>query len=510
MLFYGKRAIKIIGIANKKYLSSLCLVLMLPLLADATVLNKKAIAQTNVPEATIESLTIYVDPEAGDDSQSGDSQDTALKTITKALAIAESGTTIELAWGTYSEATGEVFPLVIKENITLKGSPGSQGHNIVIEGNGYLITHTGGGQNVTIAALKEAGGIMGVTVINPHARGHGLWIEEANPAVVGNTFTNNGNTGVSINGDSSPLIENNYFYNNGGNGLLVYGTSQAEIKNNLFEKTGFGVSAVQNSSLLLTDNQFKGNRIGIILEGEARGILRNNTIEASQESGLTAISQSQVDLGSSEQPGNNTFSRNGQLDIQNASSNEIVAVGNQTEGKTTGKIDFNEGESLAFVPQSDRDLPVISSSLVKNKTPDPESDPLLNPPTDTNSNQQELVFNAPNSSQPVPFPPETDSQETLPSPPEIASNSQLPAPSSSVGSLSAVLSSSPETIRYKVLVETDSDRQELQVRSLYPEAFATIDEGKSVLQVGAFSSRDKADRAKESLEDLGLDSYILE
>jgi parallel beta-helix repeat protein len=296
---------------------------------------------------------------------------------------------------------------------------------------------------------------------------------------------------------------------------LVYGTSQAEIKNNLFEKTGFGVSAVQNTSLLLTDNQFKGNRIGIILEGEARGILRNNTIEASLESGLTAISQSQVDLGSSEQPGNNTFSRNGQLDIQNASSNEIVAVGNQTDGKTTGKIDFNEGESLAFVPQSDR-VPPISSSLIKNKAPISESDPLLNSPTtdlaptDTSSNQQELVFNAPSSSQPVPFPPETDSEETLPEPPEIGSTSELPAPPPSIGSLSAVLSSSTEVIRYKVLVETDSDRQETQVRSLYPEAFTTIDEGKSVLQVGAFSSRDKADRARESLEDLGLDSYILE
>ncbi len=525
MLFNGDRAFKLIGIANKKYWGSLCLALMLPLLAEVSLLTPPIMAQANLPQAMAESVTIYVDPQQGDDSQLGNNRDTALKTITKALEVAESGTTIKLASGTYSEATGEVFPLIIKQNVILKGSPGSRGHNIVIEGNGYFISHSGAGQNVAIAALKEAGKIMGVTVINPHNRGHGLWIESANPAVIGNTFINNGNTGVSINGNSSPLIENNYFYNNGGNGLLVYDTSQAEIKDNVFEKTGFGVSAVQQTSLWLTNNQFKGNRIGIILEGESQGILRNNTFETSLESGLTAISQSRVDLGSSEQPGNNTFSRNSKLDIQNASSNEIVAVGNQTEGKTTGKINFNEGEGLALVPQGDRDLPAISSRLSIDKAPKlGKDDPLLNPPTvdessvATDSSPSELVFNAPSSSQPVPFPPETDSQESLPSPPEVALNPNLssPTPLNStynrrIGSLSDVLgSSSRTTIRYKVLVETDNDRQQSQVRSLYPEAFPTIYQGKSALQVGAFSSRYKADRARRSLENLGFNSYILE
>ncbi len=521
MLFDGDRAIEMVGIATKKYWGGLCLALMVSLLADVNLLTPQAIAQTNLPEAIAESVTIYVDPQRGDDSQGGNSQDTALKTITKALEIAASGATIQLASGTYSEATGEVFPLIIKKNITLKGSPGSRGHNIVIEGDGYLISHSGAGQNVTIAAIKEASTITGITVINPHNRGHGLWIESANAAVIGNSFINNGNTGLSINGDSSSLIENNYFYNNGGNGLLVYGTAQAEITNNVFEKTGFGVSAVQNTSLLLTDNQFSGNRIGIILEGEARGILRNNTIETSQESGLTAISQSQVDLGSNEQPGNNIFSRNSQLDIQNASSNEIVAVGNQTEGKTTGKINFNQGEGLAFVAQSDRS---VASRLSLNKTPQPnKQEPLFNPPPEensvtTNSSPQELVFTAPSASQPVPFPPESNSGETLPSPPEVAVSANLSAPSPlnstdnrQIDSLSDVLgSSSREVIRYKVVVETDSDRQQSQVRSLYPEAFPTVYQGKSALQVGAFSSRYKADQAKRSLEDLGLNSYILE
>ena len=523
----------IFKMTNKKYLGSLFLAFTLPLLADTSLIIQSVTAQTNLALEIAESqVIIYVDPQRGDDSKLGNSQNAPLQTITKALEIAESGTTIKLASGTYNEATGEIFPLVIKQNVTIQGSPGSRGHNIVIEGNGYFISPTGAGQNVAIAAMKNAGGITGVTVINPHNRGHGLWIESANPAVLGNSFIRNGNTGLSINGNSAPLIENNYFYNNGGNGLLVHGTSQAEIKNNVFEKTGFGVSAIQNTSLLLIDNEFKGNRIGVILEGESQGILRNNSIEYSLESGLTAISQSRVDLGSNEQPGNNNFSRNSKLDIQNASSNEIVAVGTETDGKTVGQINFNDGEGLSFVANNNHDpQPLISFAKAPKNNSLRRDDPLLNPLRlnensvatsssllETNTNQGELVFTAPAASQPVPFPPETTSNESLPSPPAVALNPDVyqPSPLNStsdrrIGSLSDVLgSSTPQTIHYKVLVETRNDLQQSQVRSLYPEAFATFYQGKTALQVGAFRNWGKAQQAKQNLEDLGLNSHILE
>ena len=115
--------------------------------------------------------------------------------------------------------------------------------------------------------------------------------------VVSNTLTRNGNTGVSVNGNSAPLIENNYFYNNSGNGLLVYGTSKPEVIDNTFKQTGFGVSLVQDSIAVLKNNQFDSNRIGIILEGNSQAVLRDNEIVNSLESGLTAIAQSRVDLG---------------------------------------------------------------------------------------------------------------------------------------------------------------------------------------------------------------------
>ena len=532
-MLFSPPIIRIFRKIDQKYLGSLFFALALPLSSNIILSIQPAIAQANFAQSISESqTTIYVNPQQGNDSQEDNSPDTPFKTITKALEVAESGTIIKLASGTYSEATGETFPLIIKKNVTIKGSPGSKGHKIIIEGNGYFISPTGAGQNVAIAAIKDAGGITGVTVINPHNRGHGLWIESAKPAVIGNTFTRNGNTGVSVNGNSYPLIEDNYFYNNGGNGLLIYQTSQPEIKNNIFEKTGFGVSAVQNTKLLLTDNSFKGNRIGIIFEGESQGILRNNTIENSLESGLIAIAKSRVDLGSNDRPGNNTFSRNSKFDIQNATSSEIVAVGTKIDGETAGNINFNDGEGLSFVANNNNDNPrTLSVTKAPKNNLLRRDHPLLNPPSldensvatssslpQTDTDNQELVFTAPTASQPVPFPPETNSDEYLPSPPEVLSNPGLsqPSPLNSndnrrISSLSDVLgSSSSQTIRYKVLVETNNDRQQRQVRSLYPEAFPTVYRGRSALQVGAFSDWNKANQAMTTLEDLGLKSHILE
>ncbi len=65
--------------------------------------------------------TYYVDPVNGDDSNSG-SEGLPFKTITHAVDVAISGETINLASGTYSEATGEIFPIGISEDLTIIGN----------------------------------------------------------------------------------------------------------------------------------------------------------------------------------------------------------------------------------------------------------------------------------------------------------------------------------------------------------------------------------------------------
>ena len=482
-----------------------------------TVLLIRATTAETTPSISLDKNVIYVNPKIGDDSHSG-KELLPLKTITRALKIATAGSTIKLASGTYSEATGEEFPLIIEDKITLKGDPSNQGYKTIIQGDGYFVSPTGAGQNVTIAALKDAGSITGVSVTNNHSRGHGLWIESASPQVVSNTFTRNGNTGVSVNGKSAPLIENNYFYNNSGNGLLVYGTSKPEVNNNTFKQTGFGVSLVQNTFTVLKDNQFDSNRIGIILEGNSQAVLRDNEIINSLESGLTAIAKSRVDMGTDDESGNNIFRSNRKLDIQNATDNEIPAVGTQVQGDTVGNINFERG---TFVATNDSDttfaeLPPLPNREEADSSPLPKlnipaSAPTIEttsalpspPPVSSNDrSNKEFVFTPASS-------PEVRDIEPVPYVPPI-NNTALKSNSSQIGSLSDVLGSRASQVKYKVLVEALNEAEEKEVRSLYPEAFKTVFQGQPWLQIGAFNNWDKARQAERTLVDLGLETYLIE
>ncbi|TRV02605.1 MAG: DUF3747 domain-containing protein [Microcystis wesenbergii Mw_MB_S_20031200_S109] len=55
---------------------------------------------------------------------------------------------------------------------------------------------------------------------------------------------------------------------------------------------------------------------------------------------------------------------------------------------------------------------------------------------------------------------------------------------------------------FKVVIEAKTDSDRTKVRSLYPDAFPTSYKGRSVWQIGAFSSRDKAENALQSLAPL--------
>ena len=473
---------------------------------------------------------IYVNPTQGNDQAQG-KQNSPLKTITQALKNTQPDTVIALASGTYSEETGETFPLIIRKNITLRGTARSQGNNIIIKGGGEFISPTGAGQNVAIAIIKDEVTITGVTVTNPQTRGHGIWIESANPTVSYNSLIGNGNTGVSVNGASKPLIEHNYFFNNLGNGLLVYGTSQPQVSHNLFERTGFGVSVVKNGAVILQENSFKGNRIGIIFEGSSQGILRDNNIFGSLDYGLVAIANSRVDLGTNEQSGGNTFRSNGKFDIQNITKNSIIAVGTQVQGKTSGIIDFaGKNDSLVTINNTSINVPEASS---QSNLSSPRVNPL---PSVENPSSSDSVAQRPATTNSV-----ITSGETLPPPPSFPSSDNVASTNSSNGinnNLSSKLNneskelvfSAPDsditasnnrsgsllsysnaapTIRYRVLVEASNPSQQAKVRSLYPDAFRTVYQSKTMLQVGAFSQRGKAEAASRSMANLGLNSHIL-
>ena len=63
---------------------------------------------------------------------------------------------------------------------------------------------------------------------------------------------------------------------------------------------------------------------------------------------------------------------------------------------------------------------------------------------------------------------------------------------------------------YRVIVEVSNSSQESQVRSLYPEAFSTVYQGKSMLQVGSFSQRQNAESTFQNIQNLGWEGMILD
>jgi parallel beta-helix repeat protein len=278
---------------------------------------------------------IFVQPDGGNDSATG-SASAPFKTLTKALDVAQPNTIIQLAPGLYSEQTGEVFPIVMKSGVTIRGNVGDRGQEILIRGSGLFLSRTFAKQKVTIVGHGRSG-LQGVTVSNPEEQGYGVWVESSSPVISDNTFMASGHDGVSVVGSSAPIIRNNHFYENGANGITIYGNSQPEITENIFEKTGFGINVAQNAMPKIFGNRITGNKDGIIIQGSAKPILRNNVIDNNERDGLVAISQSQPDLGSNSDPGGNAFSGNQQLDINaKASSNPVIAIGNQyktTEGQ---------------------------------------------------------------------------------------------------------------------------------------------------------------------------------
>ncbi|MBD2327688.1 DUF1565 domain-containing protein [Alkalinema sp. FACHB-956] len=303
---------------------------------------------------------VFVNPQVGNDGSNGSDQ-APLRTITKALQLAQPNTIIVLSPGTYSTATGEVFPLNLKPGVTLQGEPRDRGQNIVIRGSGVFLSKSFGRQNVAIVGANRAG-LRGVTVSNPTPQGYGVWIESSSPVLSDNTFTGSDHDGVSIVGNSAPVLKNNYFYENGANGVTIYGTSRPELRENIFEKTGFGVNIAQNAAPRLIGNRITQNQDGVVVQGNARPILRGNVIDGNVRDGLVAIANTQPDLGTVGDLGNNTFLSNGQSDVNAKTSSQIIpAAGNQFS-TSSGRLDLN-ATTVAAAPVESREPLRLSTAL---------------------------------------------------------------------------------------------------------------------------------------------------
>lgn len=520
-----------------------------------TVQGEQTISQVNV---------LFVNPSAGDDKTGNGGERSPFKTITQALHVAAPNSTIRLAPGTYTEQTGEVFPLILKPGVSIQGDAGTKGRGIVIQGGDDYLSRSFGKQNATIVGANQAS-ITGITVMNPKPRGYGILIESTNPTISENTFAGSTQDGISITGNATPVISKNYFYQNKANGLTVSGNARPEIRENIFQQTGFGINIAQSAEPLIIGNQIQYNRAGVVVQASSRPKLRNNLIQNNREDGLVVIAQAVPDLGSATEPGGNEFRNNARYDINASASKQLFsAVGNSiASNRIAGKVDMSgnttpvaTAQSVSTSKESSNEITFTAPSpttniarnnnLISNRTSRQTLNNQLTPLRPINSqlvkapqpatndtpqinyvriNPETVEFTAPATvpnqlSAPQPLQPiqtinpNATSRENINQLGTSNSNTnniiQMPTPRMAPmpNNQSSQIATASTGIRYRVLVPTSNERDEDVIRFLAPGAFRTTIRGQAVVQVGVFSNTFNAEQMLRVLNNNGLKGMI--
>ncbi|MEL4893910.1 DUF3747 domain-containing protein [Crocosphaera sp. Alani8] len=177
-------------------------------------------------------------------------------------------------------------------------------------------------------------------------------------------------------------------------------------------------------------------------------------------------------------------------------------------GKVLGHV-YLTGDSTAILAQPAENISDSSTeSSVQEQTFTLDSQPSpISPSNNLTSrpSNNTLPPPLPSFSELPPLPPPTPKNVTgmVPPPPPNAVNS--------VQSKGRSLSSSTGTSQnYRVMVAVNSSQEKTRVRSLFPEAFSTSYQGRSMLQVGLFSDKNNAQKAEQSLRSIGLKPIILQ
>jgi len=315
---------------------------------------------------------LYVNPTSGTDTTTaGTTASSPYKTLTFALAQTQAGTVVQLAAGNYSSNTGETFPIIIPEGVTVQGDDSTKGQEVVILGGGLYISRTFAKQNIAILANNNTT-ISGVTVTNPNQRGTGIWVESSNPLIENSTFTNSVREGVFVTGTGNPQILNNIFVQNQGNGISVAKFASGEIRNNLIQNTGFGLAIGGSSTPLISDNKIIENRDGLYISESSRPILRKNVIQNNTQDGIVVTIAALPDLGTNNSPGGNYIHNNTHYDLNNSTrSQRLPAVGNDINQKGVfGAVDLiSTNINPATIPVANKLPTPFTRPLVTNTVP---------------------------------------------------------------------------------------------------------------------------------------------
>jgi hypothetical protein len=397
--------------------------------------------------------------------------------ITAALRAANAGTIIQLQPGRYDENSGETFPLNIPDGVTLRGNTDDQGRNVVIIGGGIFNSPTLGTRSVAVI-MGQNSRLEGVTVGNQQPNGFGIWLESVQNVVIQQSFLRySQQDAIVLVGNTKAMISRNAFSENLRHGIWAMGTSQGDIFQNVFDDTGTGLHLSENAEILLTSNRISNNLDGVMISQNARVVMRRNQVFGNQRYGVAILTQQgQIpDLGTNNHLGRNRIRDNNEFDIISLNKDAIPAAGNEINPrKIRANLSINAPTTIRRLPPNA--LAAAPTATVKSRN------------LTTTDNQTSA--------------PRTIDRRHLR--PQIARLSeQKPQPLGPIDPLTG------RTIQFKVIVSLDNGVTAEQLRQNFPNAFRTVWEQQIVMQVGAFSEGEDAEKLTETLSNLGINADII-
>ncbi|MCS6959300.1 MAG: DUF1565 domain-containing protein [Pseudanabaenaceae cyanobacterium SKYGB_i_bin29] len=432
--------------------------------------------------------TLVVHPQRGNDLTGNGTLQRPFRTVSHALALATSGTTIVLQPGIYNTASGERFPWVVRPGIILRGNEAQQGQGVVVIGGGTFRSVFLPQPNATII-IQDRTELRGLTISNPQLRGYGIWQEEGNSIIANNTIINSRQDGILLTGNTTSTVSNNRLSGNNASNITIEGAAQPLVQQNSLERSRFGISIRQQAVPQLVANTIAENDTGIIIQGSARPLLRQNNIYNNRQAGIITLNDSSPDLGNRQNPGQNIFRSNGRA-IHNNSSHTVIAWGNQ----------FDRAAFFGAVSWDNSDrLPSLTSPLSppapfgENREPPTKFEPIPN---------SVVVRIAGSPTRPVAVNSAID--------PNLPPVTALPpADGRIVADLTPVVPKSPTVpLRFRVVVPVNSEAEKIAVRQMLPGAFPLNRSGQLVVQVGAFNRLELAQEQVRQLANQGITAIL--
>jgi parallel beta-helix repeat protein len=274
--------------------------------------------------------SIYVNVTTGDDRQDG-SATHPLKTLTTALARSTPGTTLHVAPGQYTAASGERFPLMLGTRLRLVGS--GQGRTVIQGGGGF--THSAVGAASLTCRMAETAQLEAVTLTNPAPGGMGLWLDAGRAIIQSVTLQGCDRYGAVIAATALPTVLDSELVGNGTAGLALFQQGKGALVRLRCHQNATGIALHDQAGPLIQTCELTQNDTGIAIADQARPVLRGNRIRQNRGAGVLIRAQAQPDLGTPWDLGANIMRDNGGSDIHNQGSaleicgNDVVPQGLQ-------------------------------------------------------------------------------------------------------------------------------------------------------------------------------------